>query len=452
MLACAYQLCRETNGVGVMGLIMLGAALFLPIILLQIAKLPVYMLALYVALVPFNDLLPNNGGTTITKLLAIIAGGLLILSMIRVNRVVKAPRSLFAALLFITYAGASIFWAIDQSTALQAYQMVLSLALLFAVISVYPATLSDFKIVLFASIVGALAVAVYGIYSYETMGGAQVFDTSRLVVGNSAGHVLDPNYYATALLVPIAVALVMFLRSNSVLIKGMWLAVGGTLFAGVVLSGSRGAVIAFAAMVIFLLWRLPYRKQLSAIVLAALSGVLASSAGSRFMNSDVANGDLRTDIWKIGLASLKQYWFAGAGIGNFNNAFVQYFLSVQHQPVQWDRAAHSTLVQSLVEYGVVGFVVVIALWYAVFSDLAYVRADRRVQDMCMALRAGIVGYFVAGISLDMMHLKFTWLAFELVILLRAALITAGVSVDPPPKKPRRKPPEPAESLRAAPVA
>ena len=420
MLACALQVSRQASNAGTLGAIALAIAVLLPLLLLKIAKVPVYLFALYAALVPFIDLLPASGGTTITKLIAIVAGGTLILSIIGKSRVVNAPRSLIAVALYIAYAGASSFWAIDPALAGTAYVIVLSLASLFAVVALYPATTRDFTIVLAATMAGALAVAVYGDYSYLHMDPSD----SRLAVGESIGHTLDPNYYAASLLMPMSVALVMFIRSRSLLAKLAWGLAGATLCSGFVLSGSRGGIIAFAVMLIFLAWRLPYRMQLATIVLAVVAAIVASGGATRFLSPDVATGDLRFDIWKVGIASLQQYWFAGAGIGNFTNAFSQYFLTVPHQTIPWDRLAHSTLIQSAVEYGIPGLVLVLAVWYYVFSDLADVEGERSVVDICMALRAGIIGLFVAGISLDMMHVKFVWLAFSLVVMLRATVLTA----------------------------
>lgn len=425
MAACAFQLTKELSSAGTVGVIALVAIVVLPIALVHIGRAPVYLFAFYAALVPFIDLLPSTGGTTITKVIAILAGGMLILSIITKKRIVKPPRSLFAVLLFVAYAGASTFWAIDPNVAVQAFAIELNLVLLFAVISVYPATRKDFYIVLAGAFAGSMAIAIYGVYSYFTMSP----DDLRLSVGESMGHILDPNYYATSLLLPMAIALVMFLRPNRLAVKVLWGLISATMFSGLALSGSRGAVIAFAVMLIFLAWRLPYRIQLSAVVLGAIAAIVGSAAGARFMSADAASGDLRFDVWKVGIASLHQYWLAGAGIGNFPNAFAQYFLSTPHQAIPWDRMAHSTLVQSLVEYGILGFFIVIAVWYVVFRDVAHVRGDRFAADMSIALSAGVLAYFVGGISLDMMHLKFTWLAFELVVLWRASLITSGIDVD-----------------------
>jgi hypothetical protein len=54
--------------------------------------------------------------------------------------------------------------------------------------------------------------------------------------------------------------------------------------------------------------------------------------------------------------------------------------------------------------------------------------------LCTALRAGVVGLFVAGFAVDLMMYKYTWLTFSLIAMMRAMLVNAGVQVDPPKRE------------------
>jgi hypothetical protein len=271
---------------------------------------------------------------------------------------------------------------------------------------------------------------------------------SRLFIGYDAAYAIDPNEFAAFLLAPIALTLMMFLRSHAVATKLSWLAGFLVLLSGFAISGSRGGTLALVAMGCFLLWRSQYKRQLITIACVSFFAIIASPVGQRFTQPDVGSGDGRLDIWKVGIASLHQYWLTGAGVGNFNQAFMQYLLAVPHQPLGWDRVAHSIFVGTAVELGLFGFVLMMAFWYLEFRDLAHVNANGLVVDICTALRAGVVSIFVAGFFLSLMTSKYTWLAFSLVALMRSALITSGIPIDAPKRRvSEKRESENLESLR-----
>ena len=445
LCSCAAQLVYEIGDPGRLGIGICAALILAPILLLKIERLPVYLLTAYAALVPFSDLLGTEAGPSYMRLLGILTGCSLLLSMVAMRRVMRPSRSIVAVLLLAAYAGTTIFWARDTGSALTGYGTYLSEIALFTVISLYPVALSDMKLILGGTIVGGVVAAGYGDFFFSH---GQAMSAPRLYILSRAGYAIDPNDFAAFLLVPIALTLIMFLRSRTVAIKLCWLAGFLVLLSGFAASGSRGDTLALVVMGCFLLWQTQYKRQLITIACASLVAVIASPVGQRFAQPDIASGDLRLDIWKVGIASLHQYWLTGAGVGNFNQAFIQYFLTVPHQPLGWDRVAHSIFVQTAVELGLFGFVLMMAFWYLEFRDLAHVNAKGLVVDICTALRAGVVSIFVAGLFLSLMTSKYTWLAFSLVALMRSALITSGIPIDAPKHRASEKQEsENLESLR-----
>jgi O-antigen ligase len=175
-------------------------------------------------------------------------------------------------------------------------------------------------------------------------------------------------------------------------------------------------------MVAFLAWKSRYRFELAVAGGVCAIAIFSSPIGLRFMQSDVATGDQRFDLWRIGLASLQQYWVAGAGIGNFKDAFAQYFLLTPHRPLAWDRPAHSVLLQSAVELGSIGLLLVLAFWYRQFVELRSVRSTQIVENVCLALRASVLGLFISGLSLDLFTAKYTWMTFSLVAMMRTVFL------------------------------
>lgn len=427
---CAKLLTRELMKPSTLEIAVVASILLAPFLLSRIARLPIYLLGAYAALVPFDELLSMAGvGASLTKVLAIIVGASLVLSMIAMRRAVPPSGSLAIWTLLTIYLGATTFWAIDPALATTSFVTFFEYFLLLAMMALYPISRRDLQFVLLCMIAGALVAAGWGTYVFHSN---MSFDSSRLLLGTAnEQNSIDPNEFATGLLMPISLVLMLFLSAQRLYAKVIWLCALAVLLTGFAVSGSRGATIGIAAIGLYMFWRSRYRLQLVAIISAAVLAIVVSPVGHRFAEGDIATGDGRLDIWKVGVASLHQYWLSGAGIGNFNLAFEQYFLTTHHQPLAWDRAAHSIFVQSAVEYGLFGFILAMAVWFFAIRELHYVRGDERVRNVCIALSAGVLGLFVSGLSLDLMIYKYTWLVFALIALMRSMLVTTGVPIAKP---------------------
>lgn len=418
---CARVLIGQIDQPGKFGLLICVAFVFFPIVVRYFGRLPVFFLAAYCALVPFNDLLVTGGGATMTKLLAILTGLALAAAIVVRRRAVPPSRSLYAVAALSLYVGMTVFWAISPDTALNSYAIFLNYAVLFVVIALYPVSEVDLKLLLTATIMGSLAAALYGLNTFWHMKQS----ATHFYLGDPNQYSIDPNEYAATLLMPIAVSLMLAVRARSLFVKSVLGGLLAAFFAAVLVSGSRGGIIALAAVLLFLLVRSSYAKQMTAIVVALGVGAATSPLLQRFTQADVMTADGRTEIWKVGFASLGQYWLGGAGIGNFPLAFQQYFLRVPHTPLPWDRVAHSVFLQASVEYGIVGFGLAMAVWYYMFREPVHAVGGGWMSDVALGLRAGVLGLFVAGFSLDLMMYKYTWLTFALVALTRSALISSG---------------------------
>lgn len=423
LFLCAEVLARTINQPDKIRITVAVALVALPIALLFIARIPILTLCAYAALVPFSSILVTSGGETLTKLVGIFVGISLIVSIIAKRRIVRPSHALIVLAALTIYSGLTICWAIDPALALSSYGIYLSYISLYVVIALYPATPKEAKLVLISSVIGGISLAWYGAYLFSH--GQQVYE-SRLGIGFQNDNWIDSNEYAAALLMPIAIVLMQFLRTASIHKKAAWLAVLLLTFYGFVASGSRGGMFALGAMVLFLMATSRYRKQLVGMLAPLGVIIMSSPIGLRLFHSDLLSADLRADIWKVGIASLRQYWLSGAGIGNFTNAYAQFFLVIPHAHLSWDRPAHSILIGTAVELGVIGLILVLALWYTQFAQLLQVRdPNEDVPDLWLALQAGIVGLFVAGLSLDLLLAKYTWIAFSLIALIRASTLSQG---------------------------
>lgn len=420
LLACARTMEQALDHPGKLTITLALGCIILPFALLQVPRIPIYLLGIYAVLVPFSSILVTPAGDTITKLLGVAAGASLVLAMVARRRVMMPSRATLVVIALTVYAGLSVFWAIDPALAFNSYGMYLSYIGLYVAIALYPATEGETRFVVMATVAGALLAAVYGAYFFWH--GQQMYD-SRLAVGDLSGSEwLDPNEYAATLLTPIAIVLLGFLGTRSLLVKAVWLASLILLVYAFAASGSRGGMIALGVMLVYVLVRSRYRIQLLAMLPLLAVALIGSPIGHRLLQPDTLSADLRADIWKVGFASLQQYWLAGAGIGNFTNAYTQYYLSTPHAAVSWDRVAHSVIVQGAVEFGIGGLLITLGMWYAQFAELRPLRRYELTPNLPIALEAGVIGLFVAGLSLSLLVTKYTWLLFAVIALTRSAYL------------------------------
>jgi O-Antigen ligase len=424
---CAKLLTSGVDHPGIRTIVLCVAFLAAPVTVLFFSKIPIYLLALYALVVPLSELV-GGGGVTIMKLLGMATAAGLMLSAYVLGKPAALSKPVITLAFLSLYAGATVLWAVDPQQALSVYVVFLTYAGLFIVTSCYPFTARDMRLILGAVVCGGVIAAAAGDYLFWH--GQQVFG-SRLFIGFAAENAIDPNEFAAMELIPIAILLMLLLRTRLAVLKiGYFLALCVVLLS-FGLSASRGVTMGLAGMCAFLIWRSKRRFALAAGT--GLVGVAFANSPifARFLDADLSSADGRVDIWKVGIASLHQYWLGGAGIGNFGEAFRQYYLAVPHMWLTWDRVAHSIFIQSAVEYGLIGFVLVMLFWYYSFRELAHVPGGTVYSDLCIGLRAGILGLFIAGFSLDLMTYKYTWLALSLVAVMRAGLRDIGVPVRPP---------------------
>lgn len=420
----AAGLSSELQHPGMRGIAVLALLLAGPFLVMNMTRFPVYVLTVYALLVPLNDLLTTSGGPTLTKLLGIIVAGSLALSLVLGKHIVPPSRSLLALVALCWFMGITIFWAIDANTAIGAFTFYLSQAGLLTAIALYPFSKRDLILVMGAVVVGAIVQSVYGDYQFLRGGGLAL--AAHGYIGTEA-HAIDPNAFGADLVAPIAVALTLLMRAGWGIRKLLLVGALAVMLLAFVMSGSRGATFGLMAALAFLAWRSRYRTAFLAVIATSALAIAASPLGQRFAQPDVITGNGRMDIWKVGIASLSQYWLTGAGIGNFTNAFVQFYFAAPHMWLSWDRVAHSIFLQNAVEGGIFGFTLFVVFWYLQFRELANVEPDSDLADICNALRAGVLGLFVTGFGLDLMDYKFTWLLFALVAIARTVLLRESVS-------------------------
>ncbi len=398
-----------------------------PIALVALAALPlaiyltlraplIFPFGAYVALVPFDSLLMLSSGATITRLVAMFAGAALLVRMIVVQRFERPGRAWFAWLAFVGYTFVSFLWTPDAETATIVFQQTLSLFLMLTILAMYPVSEREFKGMLATLVVSGVAAALYAVQLYRS---GSVNGENRLSLSTSSGLTVDPNYFATSFVLPIAFALAGAFYARNPALRVACIVAALVTTAGSLVSGSRGGFI--AVLIVFAYFVIRSRRRLAALGVVACGLALTAlfpSVWTRFVKdpSAAGSGSGRTFIWQTGLHSLGEHWFFGGGIGSFQSFYDRALLQT-FQPVfqGWSRPSHSIVVGTLTEYGVVGLALVAYAWWSTFRQTNAARSGR-YRAVAIASEATILGLFSQAFFLDTVFIKYYWLAYALALL------------------------------------
>jgi len=396
----------------------------------QMSKVAFWSLWSFILVLPWDALtkLPVLG--SIPRLVGLVAsaGGVLyILARRRVR-----PLSWFHvfAVLFVLWAGASSFWSIDPDATRMVfltYVQLLVLAWLIWEVAWSP----DRQRALFqAYVLGAGVAAVLTIHDYLLGVRAAIeADAARFAALNQ-----NPNELGLTLALGLPMAWYVSLLQAHRRTAWMWLLYLPLAITAILLTASRGAVLAALAGLVLIPWtlgrlRVRTKAALYALVVGSLllaSNFVPEASLSRIASTraDIEAGYFggRGTIWIAGLDVAREHPLAGVGAGGFAAAVEP----TLHQ----EMVAHQVLLSILVEDGIVGFCLFVAMLAAPLMPVPRLPPLQRRFSIVLFLTLA-----VASMSISWDNRKQFW--FVLGVL--------AVQVAPPPK---RKPVPPAGTARA----
>jgi O-antigen ligase len=398
----------------------IAAVLVLPFLLRWPVRLSLGLYALLIPLEPLTIVGKGHTGTTLTWVLGLVAGFILLAVGILSDRLQLPPRATLWWWLFVGWASATSLWAIDSQASLKHLPTLLSLLLFYSAAACFRIREEELSWVAKLAIVGGVAASTVTCFQWlhdpADLRGA-------LVRGNAE---TDPNYFASSLLVPLSLSLGAFLSARGQTRKVTTLAAVAIIGFGVLLTMSRGGLVAAMAVIVCYLfrYRLRWRTSLPLLVLAALVLVLPEHFFTRMQLAFTDRGAGRFDIWDIGLVALTHghYGFIGAGLDNFPMAFQQFISLAQVFP-GYDKEAHNTYLSVAVELGMVGFTFFAAGLIAQFHAIR--RWRKRAGLTLVPYEAAMVGILVAAISIDMQRRKSFWFACILLAMATNVLRDRG---------------------------
>lgn len=239
----------------------------------------------------------------------------------------------------------------------------------------------------------------------------------------SEGFFQDPNLYGGYLLVS-AVLLIYLVVSRGFRYWLVWLAL---LAGGVLATGSRGAMLAAAVLVVGVVFLLGHTKM--GIVVAAMCsivGYLLVASPERLVSwgvpgverltasASAAGSDPRWSLWERAFDLWREHPFLGVGFGQFTR-FSEGLTPFRGQGV--GQVAHNSFLSYLAETGIVGLIA--------FTTLLIVPAVQVLRSSVLsgreksALLLGLIVIASMMMTLNLQNLRYVWAFLGVALALSA---------------------------------
>jgi O-antigen ligase len=342
-------------------------------------------------------------------------------------------------LLLVGWAALSVAWAEDAGEAIPAAERIAVNAVLVMIVFAAIRTPRDLSMVLGAFVLGAVTAVLIGLVSAP--GGA---DAGRL-----GTEILDPNLLAAALIAAAAICVALYALDRDPLIRLLTICAAMLCAVGVLLTASRGALIAItfclvAAVLLAGRWRPPVLAG-GVVVLIAAAGYFTFLAPPEIRDrvTEPTKGqertrEGRTTIWQVALRAAEDKPIAGVGAGNFRVASKHYIdepgaLARTDEITEKPAVAHNAYLEVLAELGVVGILLFVSILLTCLGSMIAAarmfdrKGDRRLQAVAIAVSIALIGVLVANFFFSDHYGKPMWLLLSLgpVLLTMARLTPPG---------------------------
>jgi O-antigen ligase len=402
--------------------LVVGAAIALTPLMIYLAlKRPLgFPFAIYAVLSEFDHLFPPGPLGTVAKFGGILVIAMLLIKALWIKRMVKPGREAFVWFIFFVWVGASMAWTEDPGRGMLQMQQYIGLFVLYVLLSIAVADITDMRLAIFSVIGAAIAAAAIDLSTY----GSNVASKTALIratLSNTRSNFVDPNHLAASLQMPIALLLIMMLRERNPIIKGCYLLGCAVLGGGMLVTGSRAGLVSVGVVFLFLFVRSNHRLQLAIIGIGgALLSLAIPTVWTRF--GDETTGELggRLPIWHVGFAAFKDHWLIGHGAGSFLASYEQALRKAFEPPSFFYNSieSHDIFLYAAVEFGVIGVALLAAAWWFQFRALKDIPPGDPFYDLRTAIEAGTLALLVEACTLDLLTFKYIWIAFGLTEIVR----------------------------------
>ncbi len=317
-------------------------------------------LGAFALLIPFDSATFSQGdgntGTTLNFVVGAAAASILIVTALAGNRLQRPPRAALWWTLLIMWYALTYLWAVDPRASMARLPTAAACLVLYLAATSLRVREAEFKVIVTALIVGGCLAGMYSSYEfYHHIGWGTA--RSSLVMGEEA---INPNIFATRLLLPLALSVGAFFSVRSALLKTLLVGCSALLTLAVLLTLSRGAALAVLVMAVVFLLRFGVNRRILAggALIAGITLALPREFFTRFGQAAKTGGAGRLDIWYVAVEALKHYGVFGAGLSNFSTVYTKY-AGYAPRFVGFDRASHNLYLEMSVEAGIIGLLLLV---------------------------------------------------------------------------------------------
>ena len=378
-------------------------------------------LALFVFSIPSENAVSVGGVGSLSRLIALAAAGLTLLSLFFNGRFRFRIPSLFVmtTVLLVLWMTASYFWSVVPNVTFSRITTMLQLAVFVWMLHQVPQSQRDRTVLMQAFVLGCyltigivIALFLVGPTDYYRQSGP--FNPNGLAV-------------VSGLAIPVAWMLALHYTTG-------WLRWANALYPlfalfVVVLSASRGGLLTTLVALLIIPATLPRLGIVRGVAVTMLFAVLAVGAleylprafpalernVERLMSTseELQGGSFtgRTYIWSAGLEVLRDSPVVGVGVGGFNHA--TYLIRGRAQ------SPHNAFLSVAVGSGLIGLVLYLALFVIALAGILMVREHR--IELLVLFGALVVGMMPTNSDND----KFAWFLLAMIAVLRPINLRIG---------------------------
>lgn len=265
-----------------------------------------------------------------------------------------------------------------------------------------------------------------------------------------AGPLGDPNFFAQALLIPLPVAAVFAWMPGSIRRRVLFASCTGLIGTALLLSYSRGAMLAAAVMGLALLGvlHISWKRTAVAVAIGAVAFLaLPDSVTQRIVTIEellpAADAPIDPDSsFRERRLFMQTAWvmFAdnpvtGVGAANYTTRYEQYAAIAGSAARQYEDPSalhfpHNLVLEVAAETGVVGLIAFAALAGFVLRSLVrawrgfQLTGDREMELISVAFIIAFVGYLISSLFLHLAFPRYLWLLFAFAAALERLSLNA----------------------------
>ena len=387
-------------------------------------KAAFFFVWLLVFVIPWENGVVIHGFGTITRVVGIPAFGMALLAILESGILRTLAAQHIVMLMFFTWASLTYFWSFNPAaTAVSIYTFIQMFVMVWLVWE-FAQTRREQILLLRAYMAGSLVSSVGALVGF--------FRNTGLNNGRYTGLGFNPGDLAFILALAIPISLYLAVQERRKIL--VWIAGTTTVlaFCAIVLTASRGSLIACIPTVVilpFLFPKLRWGRNLLLLTFLAVAAIgawlfMPESSWSRLstIGSEISSGTLneRTMIWQVGWQIFGEAPFQGVGSEAFAGAAEHSLGLASNSSTDMGvanarLAAHNTFFSILLEEGVIGFALFFALLLTLIISAWRLPHVERTFWLCI-----LATWAVGALDLTWEDRKPTWFIFALLIAVTAA--------------------------------